>query len=325
MPGARVPSIPDEALHRMFDTMILSRILDERITKLARHGLLDFHASARGEEATHVAVAPLRPTDWVFPGLREHGAWLWRGYTIEQYVDQLHGNEADPAKGRQLPAHHTARWLNLVSVGSRVGSRLPQAVGAAFAARALGKDDVTMALFGDDATSTGDFHVGLNFAGVWKAPCVFVCRSGGSAGARQTAARTIAVKAPGYGMPGVRVDGHDAIAVWQVASDAIERARAGGGPTLIEAVLQRAGDRTDPLHRLRGYLRHRGLWSEQAEAERSERFHAQIRDALAAAARKRPPAIESLFDDVYEHPPWHLREQCAYLVAQNRSEDPCPR
>lgn len=346
LPGARIPTIADTALTRMFEVMALTRIFDDRMMRLQRQGRLGFYMKSVGEEACHFAVAPLRATDWVFPSYREQGAWFWRGYTIQQFVDQLLGNEDDPIKGRQMPVHLSADWLRMVSVSSPVGTQIPQAVGAAYAARALGKSDVTMAFFGEGTTSTGEFHVGLNFAGVWKAPCVFICRNNGWAisvpSAIQTAARTFATKARGYGMPGVRVDGNDVLAVWQVASDAIERARAGDGPTLIEALTYRvqghsssddpsvyrdphepeAWQRKDPLARLRGYLRHLGLWSERWEAELSERCHQQITDALAAADGKRAPAVETLFDDVYEQLPWHLREQRAYLLAQPRTKNP---
>lgn len=346
LPGARVPSIPDAALTRMFEVMLLTRIVDDRMMRLQRQGRLGFYMKSIGEEASHFAVAPLRATDWVFPSYREQGAWFWRGYTIQQFIDQLFGNQDDPIKGRQMPVHHSARWLNLVSISSPVGTQIPQAVGAAYAARMVGKDDVTMTFFGEGATSTGEFHVGMNFAGVWKAPCVFVCRNNGWAisvpSGTQTAARTFAAKAIGYGMPGVRVDGNDALAVWQVASEAIDRARAGDGPTLIEALTYRVQghsssddpsvyrdphepevwERKDPLNRLRNYLRHRGLWSEGWEVERAESYHQQIGDALAAADRKRAPAVESLFDDVYEQLPWHLREQRAYLLAQPRTRNP---
>jgi pyruvate dehydrogenase E1 component alpha subunit len=289
---------------------------------------------------------------------------LWRGYSVQQFVDQVFGNHDDPSKGRQLPVHHSARWLHLVSVSSPVGTQIPQAAGAAYAARLQGKDDVTMVMFGEGATSTGEFHVGMNFAAVWKAPCVLVCRNNGWAAsvpsAAQTAARTFAAKAAGYGMPGVRVDGGDAIAVWQVASEAIDRARRGDGPTLIEVLIRSAGpasmaapgtdrdaeagagalradpqsagvpglpapgDRRDPRNRLRNYLRHLGLWNERWEVELAERFHRQVDDAIAAAERKRAPAVETLFDDVYEQPPWHLREQRAELLAQPRAANPHP-
>lgn len=346
LPGARVPAIPDATLTRMFDVMLLTRMVDDRMMRLQRQGRLGFYMTSIGEEASHFAVAPLRATDWMFPSYREQGAWFWRGYTIQQFVDQLFGNHDDPIKGRQMPVHHSASWLNLVSVSSPVGTQIPQAVGAAYAARLLDNDDVTMAMFGEGATSTGEFHVGMNFAGVWKAPCVFLCRNNGWAisvpSAIQTAARTFAIKATGYGMPGVRVDGNDVLAVWQVASEAIDRARAGDGPTLIEALTYRVQghassddpsvyrdptepqvwERRDPLHRLRGYLRHRGMWSERGEAALTERYDQEIRDALAAADRKRPPAIDSLFDDVFEELPWHLREQRAYLQAQPRTRNP---
>ena len=357
LPGARVPSIPDATLTRMFEVMLLTRMVDERMMRLSRQGRLGFYVSSLGEEASQIAAAAApRASDWVFPSYRDQGVWLWRGYTLQQYVDQLFGNADDPAKGRQMPVHHAASWLHLVSVSSPVGTQIPQAVGAAYAARMLDKADVTMAMFGEGATSTGEFHVGMNFAAVWKAPCVFVCRNTVQlrAGGRpinvpssiQTASRTLAVKAIGYGMPGVRVDGNDALAVWQVASEAIERARAGDGPTLIEVltygidgqsssdapsvhrdaaepeVPEVLGERRDPIRRLRGFLGHRGLWSERWEAELAERHEREISDALAAAEHKPPPAIDSLFDDVYEQLPWHLREQRAYLAALPRPTNP---
>jgi 2-oxoisovalerate dehydrogenase E1 component alpha subunit len=346
LPGARAPSIPDATLTRIFDVMMLTRIMDDRMMRLQRQGRLGFYMKSIGEEASHFAVAPLRTTDWVFPSYREQGAWFWRGYTIQQFIDQLFGNEGDPVKGRQMPVHHSANWLNLVSISSPVGTQIPQAVGAAYAAKVMGKDHVAMVYFGEGASSTGEFHVGMNFAGVWKAPCVFLCRNNGWAisvpSSTQTAARTFASKAIGYGMPGIRVDGNDLLAVWQVASEAIERARAGDGPTLIEALTYRVQghsssddpsvyrdpkepeiwERKDPLNRLRNYLRHLGLWTERWESQLAERYNQEITDALAAADAKHAPLVETLFDDVYEHEPWNLREQRAYLMAQARTKNP---
>lgn len=346
LPGVKVPAIPDATLLRVFDVMTKTRLFDDRMMRLQRQGRLGFYMKSIGEEASHFAAGPLRTSDWIFPSYREQGAWLWRGYTVQQLVDQLFGNEDDPIKGRQMPVHYSASWLNLVSISSPVGTQIPQAVGAAYAAKLLGKDDVTMAFFGEGTSSMGDFHVGMNFAGVWKAPCVFVCRNNGWAISvpreKQTAARTFASKAQGYGMPGVRVDGNDLLAVWQVATEAIERARAGEGPTLIEALTYRVQghsssddpsvyrdpkepetwEKKDPIQRLRSYLRHRDLWTEAWEAELTERYNAEITEALAAADRKRAPAIETVFDDVYEELPWHLREQRTYLLAQARTKNP---
>jgi pyruvate dehydrogenase E1 component alpha subunit len=245
-----------------------------------------------------------------------------------------------------MPVHHSAAWLKLVSISSPVGTQIPQAVGAAYAAKVMGKDDVTMVYFGEGTSSTGEFHVGMNFAGVWKAPCIFLCRNNGWAISvpkeKQTAAKTFAAKAVGYGMPGVRVDGNDLLAVWSAASEAIERARAGEGPTLIEALTYRVQghsssddpsvyrdpkepevwEKKDPIARLRAYMRSRSLWTEAWEKELSERYNQEITDALAAADHKQAPAVETMFDDVYEQLPWNLREQRAYLMAQARTKNP---
>jgi 2-oxoisovalerate dehydrogenase E1 component alpha subunit len=346
LPGAKVPNIPDATLTRIFEVMSLTRIMDDRMMRLQRQGRLGFYMKSIGEEASHFAVAPLRESDWLFPSYREQGAWFWRGYTVQQFIDQLFGNEDDPIKGRQMPVHHSAKWLNVVSVSSPVGTQIPQAVGAAYAAKVMGKDDVAMTYFGEGTSSTGEFHVGMNFAGVWKAPVVFVCRNNGWAisvpSSTQTAAKTFAAKAAGYGMPGIRVDGNDLLAVWQVSSEAIERARAGDGPTLIEALTYRIQghsssddpsvyrdpkepeiwEKKDPMNRLRGYLRFKGMWSEGWEKELGEKYNQEITDALARADKKHAPPLDSLFDDVYEDLPWNLREQREYLHTQARSKNP---
>lgn len=346
LPGARVPEVADEQLRKIFDVMSLVRIMDDRMMRLQRQGRLGFYMKAIGEEASHFATATLRADDWVYPSYREQGAWFWRGYTVKQFIDQLFGNANDPVKGRQMPVHHSANWLNLVSISSPVGTQIPQAVGSAYAAKILGKEDVSMVYFGEGTSSTGEFHVGLNFAGVWKAPVVFVCRNNGWAisvsAAKQTAAKSFASKAIGYGMPGIRVDGNDILAVLQVAQEAVDRARAGEGPTLIEALTYRVQghsssddpsvyrdpkepeiwEKRDPINRMRAYLKHRGLWDEAWEKEIGERYNQEITDALAASDATPPPPIESIFDDVYEELPWHLREQRDYLMAQARTRSP---
>ncbi len=346
LPGATVPVISDATLLKIFDTMLLVRIMDDRMMRLQRQGRLGFYMKSIGEEASHFAVAALNPGDWIYPSYREPGAWFWRGYTVEQFINQLFGNEADPTKGRQMPVHHSANWLNVVSVSSPVGTQIPQAVGSAYAAKVLGKPDVSMVYFGEGTSSTGEFHVGMNFAGVWKAPCVFVCRNNGWAISvpleKQCAAKTFASKAVGYGMPGIRVDGNDILAMYQVAEAAIARARAGEGPTLIEALTYRVQghassddpsvyrkadepaewEKRDPLNRLRGYMKTRGLWTEALEIKTTECYNQRITDALAAADLLPAPHIDTLFTDVFEELPWHLREQQAYLMAQPRSKNP---
>ncbi len=346
LPGAKVPKLSEETLGRMFDVMLMVRVLDDRMMRIQRQGRLGFYMKAIGEEASHFAVQPLRPTDWVFPSYREQGAWFWRGYTIEHFINQLFGNEQDPVKGRQMPVHHSANWLNMVSISSPVGTQIPQAVGAAHAAKILGKDDVALTFFGEGTSSTGEFHVAMNFAGVYKAPVIFVCRNNGwaiSVSARmQTAAKTFASKAVGYGMPGIRVDGNDVLAVIQTTTEACERARAGDGPTMIEALTYRVQghsssddpsvyrdpaepepwEKKDPLARFRNYLKQIGLWTEQLETGITERHNQSISDAMSTAEKLGPPAIETMFDEVFEEIPWHLEEQKQWLLAQARTKSP---
>ena len=344
--GVQVPHVPDEDLLRLYDTMMLTRIVDDRMMRLQRQGRLGFYMKSIGEEASHFAVYALRGSDWVYPSYREQGAWFWRGYSVENFINQLFGNEADPAKGRQMPVHHSANWLNTVSISSPVGTQIPQAVGTAMAINIAKKDDVVMTYFGEGTSSTGAFHVGMNFAGVAKAPVVFICRNNGWAISvpreKQTAAKTFASKAVGYGMPGIRVDGNDILAVIQVANEAVERARAGLGPTMIEALTYRkeghsssddpsvyrdpsepeSWDPKDPLHRFRGYLMYRDLWSEQLDTDISEKHNASITEAVEKSQHLGPPPVESLFDDVYEQLPWHLAEQKQYLLRQPRTKSP---
>ena len=338
------PAIPDAELRRMLVAMIESSLLDERLLRFQRQGRIGFYLTAWGEEATLVApVWALRPTDWIFSCYREQTAALFRGYSLRTMMCQLYGNAEDPVKGRQLPAHHTARDFNFMSVSSVIGTQIPHAVGMAMAAKIRGRDDVGFTYFGDGATSTGDFHVSCNFAQVHKAPVIFFLRNNGWAISTprgiQTATPTLAQKAVAYGMKSVMVDGNDVLALVHVTAEAAARARAGEGPTLIEAVTYRRGAHTssddpsvyrdaaepkeweasDPIKRLRAYCEGKGLWSAAEEDELRKdfdvRFAALVRETEAVAPR---PPLASLFDDVYEARPWHIEEQARELEAKVR-------
>lgn len=344
-PGARAPEISDEAALKLYRGMLQVRLVDDRMMKLQRQGRLGFYMLSMGEEATHFGGAyALRDSDWIFPSYREPGVLFWRGYSIKDYVNQLHGNIEDPVKGRQMPVHHSAKWLNVVSISSPVGTQIPQAVGMAMGARISKKDDCALVYFGEGTASTGEFHVGMNFAGVFKSPCIFFCRNNGWAistpGNKQTAAKSIAIKALAYGMPGIRVDGNDLLAVIAVMQDAVARARAGEGPTLIEAVTYRRGGHSssddpsvyrdpaepkhweakDPLDRWRRYLETRKLWSKELHDQYSQ----QITDELVAAVKRAGelgnPAVETMFDDVFAEIPPHLQEQKAELLSLPRAK-----
>jgi 2-oxoisovalerate dehydrogenase E1 component alpha subunit len=331
---AQDPQITDELAVSIYRHMVLVRILDEQLVMLQRQGRIGFHVGCYGEEAAILgAAAALRPQDWLFPCYREFGAALWRGMSLETYANNMFGNAKDPARGRQMSDHYTARSAKFVSVSSPVGTQITQAVGFAWAAK-LKKDDlVALVYFGDGATSSAEFHNGLNFAGVFKTPSIFFCRNNGWAisvpAERQTASATFADKGIAYGVPAVRCDGNDVFAVMKVTRDAVARAAAGQGPTLIEALTYRlSGHSTsddpkayrrdevvevwkkrDPLLLLRNYLVRRGVWNDAKQADHEARVDVDLRKVLAEAERTQLPPLESMLEDVYAELPWHLREQ----------------
>jgi pyruvate dehydrogenase E1 component alpha subunit/2-oxoisovalerate dehydrogenase E1 component alpha subunit len=331
--------MPDSALLlRMYREMKRVRILDERMVMLQRQGRVGFYGACTGQEAAVVATGlAAAPEDWIFPALRENAVMLVRGFPLVSYVAQVYGSSADPLKGRQMPAHISSRSVNQVSWSSCIATQIPHAVGAAWAAKLKGDPVVTLGFMGDGATSESDFHAALNFAGIFRLPTVLICQNNQWAisvpFAKQTASPTIAVKAYAYGMGGIRVDGNDVVAVHQVLSEAIARARGGEGPTFIELLTYRIAPhstsddptryrsnaevevwlRRDPLDRLVRFLRSQDLLT-AAEEERVEQEAArEIRDAIDEVEASGPPELSSLFEDVYAEKPWHLAEQCAEL------------
>jgi pyruvate dehydrogenase E1 component alpha subunit len=313
------PAIPPDDLRRLYRTCLVARRFDERMLRLQRQGRIGTYLATRGHEAAVLgSVSALRPTDWLVPVWREWPAYAWRGWPLEQlillYAGYLEGMRV-PDGIRDLP------------VTIPMGSHVPHAVGVACAARYKGEDSVVLCYFGDGASSHGDTQEALNFAGVFQAPVVFVCINNQWAisvpRARQTRAETIAQKAVAYGFPGVQVDGNDLLAVYAATREAVERARRGGGPTLIEAVTYRllghstADDPTryrseaevaeweakEPLPRFRRYLEARGLLDaathDGLEAEAEAEVRAAIERAEARMAEARP---EAMFDVVYAAP-----------------------
>ena len=329
-----------QLLTRLYREMVRLRTLDERMMTLQRQGRVGFYGACTGQEAATLASAiALEPSDWIFPALRESGAMLMRGFSMVTYLCQVFGNAGDETKGRQMPSHMASKSVNQVSWGSCIGTQLPQAVGAAMAAKIKGDKTVIAAYLGDGATSEGDFHVALNFAGVFKAPVVFVCQNNHWAISvptqKQTASESIAIKAVAYGIPGLKVDGNDAVAVFTAVRDAVARARRGEGPSLIECETYRIGahsssddptryrdelevstwKKRDPIDALRARLDVAGLWSQPQEEELRAQVLAEVNAAIDEAERKEDPPRAQLFDDVYATLPWHLREQREELLA----------
>lgn len=333
------PDLGDGDYLRMYRHMLLIRLLDERMMGLQRQGRLGFYGATTGEEAAVVGSAyPLERQDWVYPALRQGGAALLRGYPLVKYIAQLLGSEEDTLKGHMQPCHYASRDVNHVSWSSCVGTQLPHAVGTAMAIQHLGDPAVVLAYLGDGGTSTADFHVALNFAGVFTPPVVFLCQNNhwsiSVPLAGQTASADLAVKAKAYGLPGVRVDGNDVLAMYAATRDAVAAARKGDGPTFIEAVTYRLGahatadDPTryrseeeldawrarDPIARLRAFLRRRRILDAEKDEAFEEELGGEITQALGFAEQAGPPPWESMLEDVYAEEPPHLADQRAWLA-----------
>jgi len=328
--------LPQETLSWLYEMMVLTRALDGEFINLQRQGELALFPSSNGQEAAQVgAAASLRKTDWLFPQYRELGAFLVRGISP--------GNIGLMWRGTWLGGlEFTKKWCAPMSIP--IGTQALHAVGAAMAAQRLGEDSVTVAFVGDGATSTGDVHEALNFAAVFKAPCIFFVQNNQYAISiperHQHAAASIAHKAIAYGMPGIRVDGNDPLACFAVMAEAAKRARAGEGPTLIEAVTYRMGPHTtsddptryrsqeevdrwarlDPIERYRTYLQSIGIWSQRLEQRidaRANRLRTELRDAVFGAPDF---DISEVFEHVFVDMPPDLVAQREQLFAELAKE-----
>ncbi|MEM1453363.1 MAG: thiamine pyrophosphate-dependent enzyme [Planctomycetota bacterium] len=337
----------DELLH-CYRTMLLVRSFDEICLKLQRAGRIGFSIPNRGIEATQVgAASALRKSDWIFPSYRDFGMALFHDVPAVEMMHNMFGNAEDSAKGRQMPVHFSfVEPIHFYSISSPIGTHLPHAVGAAYASKMRGEDTVHLVSFGDGGTSSLGFHSGMNFAAVWKAPVVFLCQNNGYAiscpSDEQTASDGYAIKAEAYGMPHTTVDGNDLFAVRQAVLDAAAHARSGGGPTMIEAVTFRMGghstsddptkyvpaelveewEKKDPVERFRRFLEKRGIWNQELEDSMRKNTLAEIDAAAKAAEATAKPGLETIFSDVYEEVPAHIRAQGEFLfdLSKRRGE-----
>ncbi len=334
------PKIAPEVLVSAYRHMRRLRALDARMILLQRQGRVGFYGACTGQEAVPIATGlVLEEDDWVFPALREQSVMLVRGFPLKEFVAQVFGNAGDVQKGRQMPSHQSGKAVHQVSWSSCIGPQIPQAVGAAMAMKTRKARSVAVGFTGDGATSQPDFHAALNFAAVFQAPAIVVCQNNhwsiSVPTAKQTASRTIAVKGRAYGVPSVRVDGNDVLAIYKVLADATARARSGGGPTFVEALTYRIGahstsddptryrsdaeveawKKKDPVDRLARHLRLLGLVDDASEARLDGELASEIGDAIKVVEAMPAPERTSLFDDVYAELPWHLRAQRAELEA----------
>lgn len=316
--------LSDQDFLKMYETMVQIRIFDAKMNTLQRQGRIGFYLAGLGQEADQVGAAyALEPDDWMFPHYRDPAAALIRGVPLELLVHQCFGNAKDPVRGRQMPVHYSFRDHNFFSISSPIATQVIQAVGCAHAIKYKGDKKVVLVNFGDGSSSEGDFHTAMNWAGVYKLPVVFALENNQYAISvplkYQTASESFAVKAVAYGFEGVRVDGNDVLAVYKAVKKAVDKARSGGGPTLVEVVTGRrsshssSDDNTrycppeffeewkkkDPIDRFENYLKALGLLDERKIKEIQERCTQNVEAAVRAAESVGPPPVESMLEDVY--------------------------
>jgi pyruvate dehydrogenase E1 component alpha subunit len=326
--GMKAPADDQQTL-KLYQKILFARLVDQKCLSLQRQGRLGTYAPIWGQEACQIGSAYLlRKGDWVFPSFRELGAALMMGIPLKMILLYWMGNEV----GSRAP-----EGINVMPVSVPVGTHLLHAVGAAWAAKLKGEKMVAMTYFGDGATSEGDFHEAMNFAGVFKTPTVFFCQNNQYAISvprkLQTASETIAQKAIAYGFDGIQVDGNDLFAVIMATKEAVEKARAGEGPALIEGVTFRFGPHTtaddptkyrteeeiepwkplDPMARLQRYLKTKGLWTEEINQQMTEEYQKEIDQAVKEAEAVPVPEVEDIFRYVFAEMTAPLKEQLEYL------------
>jgi len=340
------PKLDAGTLRKILRDMVLQRIFDDRMYRAQRQGKTSFYMKATGEEAIAItAAAALDREDMNFPTYRQQGLLIARGYPLLEMMCQIYSNEGDKLRGRQLPIMYSSKDHGFFTISGNLATQFPQAVGWAMASAIKGDSRIAVGWVGDGATAEGDFHAGMTFAAVYNAPAVLcvvnnqwaISSFSGIAGAEKA---TFAQRAVGYGIPGLRVDGNDVLAVYAAMRWAADRARSNLGSTLIEFFSYRAeGHSTsddpsgyrpageakawplgDPVDRLKAHLLALGEWDEERhEAMRAE-CDAEVRSAQKEAERQGilpeqgKDNIESMFDDVYADVPWNLAEQRAEAV-----------
>jgi 2-oxoisovalerate dehydrogenase E1 component alpha subunit len=346
------PQLGVAELQRALRYMLLTRLFDDHMQRIQRQGRISFYVKSAGEEAVSVAAAmALQAQDMLFPSYRNQGLQIARGQALVELMCQCLSNTRDMCKGRQMPVFYHWAAGNLFSVSGNVATQFPQAVGWAMAAALRGDGRIAATWIGDGSSAEADFHYALTFAAVYRAPVILnvvnnqwaISTFQGFAGGEN---RTFAARGPGYGLPGLRVDGNDLLAVYAVTRWAAERARRGGGASLIELVTYRASAHStsddparyrpkeeqrawplgDPIERLEQHLRALGRWSAEDQQQLRAELDAQVASAWAEAMRygtlTEPPLLpsSSMFEDVFAQMPPHLRRQREELAALKRSE-----
>ncbi|QPB83223.1 thiamine pyrophosphate-dependent dehydrogenase E1 component subunit alpha [Pseudoalteromonas rubra] len=343
--GATAPDLDKETALRIYSTMRFIRLLDERMQAAQRQGRISFYMQCLGEEAAITAsAAALKQEDMIMAQYREQAALHYRGFSLEQFMNQLFSNEKDLGKGRQMPVHYGSNELHYLTISSPLGTQIPQATGYAYGQKlkhidaqsgelSSEIDNVTICYFGEGAASEGDFHAGLNMAAVHKAPVLFFARNNGYAistpADEQFKGDGIASRGVGYGIKTIRVDGADTLAVYAATQKAREIAVTTGEPVLIESIAYRLGAHSTsddpsgyrtkdeeaefksncPVARFKAWLLKQGWLNEEEDEVQKDKIREEILAALKVAEKIQKPALEELVSDVYDTPIPALQKQ----------------
>ena len=333
-PGADLPDIDQTLATKIYQTLAFHRVLDERMVASQRQGRLSFYMTALGEEAASVGgAAGLEPQDMIMMQYREQGALMYRGFSLENFMNQLFSNAEDLGKGRQMPIHYGSKALNCMTVSSTLATQIPQATGYAYGQKLQGLDAVTICYFGEGAASEGDFHAGLNMAAVQEAPVIFFCRNNGYAistpAEEQFRGNGIASRGVGYGIKTIRIDGNDILAVLKATQIARAYAVKESKPVLIEAMSYRLGAHStsddpsgyrtkeeeakwqsnDPILRMKNWMLKQNWWDEAQETALYEQYREQVLAAVKVAEKIDKPHIDTMITDVYDVPSAQLQAQ----------------
>ncbi|MGV3770800.1 MAG: 3-methyl-2-oxobutanoate dehydrogenase (2-methylpropanoyl-transferring) subunit alpha [Sphingobium phenoxybenzoativorans] len=349
--GAWNPNLPPETLLKMLRAMALTRAFDERMFRAQRQGKTSFYMKCTGEEAVAVAAAmALDRDDMCFPSYRQQGLLIARDWSIVDMMNQIYSNKADRMRGRQLPIMYSVREAGFFSISGNLTTQYPQAVGWAMASAARGDTRIAATWCGEGSTAEGDFHSACTFASVYRAPVILnvvnnqwaISSFSGFAGAEST---TFAARAVGYGIAGLRIDGNDALAVYAATRWAADRARSNAGPTLIEHFTYRVeGHSTsddpgqyrsadegshwplgDPIARLKQHCIGLGIWDEERHAAMDAELASMVKDAAREAEKNgilghgMHQPFETMFEDVFEEMPWHLKEQLQQAIDEKKA------
>jgi len=329
------PKLSEEEMIKWYKSMTLLNTMDKILYESQRQGRISFYMTNYGEEATHIgSAAALQDKDLVYGQYREAGVLLHRGYSLDQFMNQCYGNSQDGGKGKQMPVHYGDNNLSFVTISSPLATQMPQAAGSAYAFKRAQNGLVVICYFGEGAASEGDAHAAFNFAATLECPIIFFCRNNGYAISTpvqdQYRGDGIAVRGPAYGMATIRVDGNDALAVYNATRAARDIALKENRPVLIEAMTYRIGhhstsddssayrsvdevrywDQKDhPINRFYNYIEKKGYWNATLDKEWKDDARKQVLTSFARAEKKLKPKWTEMFTEVYDEMPEDLRRQ----------------